>query len=177
MSFIDLCSKRQSCRKFSNRPVDKETLLSCVEAARLAPSGCNAQPWSFAIVTEPTKREEVAASVQHFGLNAGMVDAKAFVVVMEEHATLIPRLRCVFDSQIYAPGDLGAAAAYLCLQAADVGLGSCMLGVFDRERILKALDLPLTKRIAYVIGLGYPANDEVRPKARKPLESIVTIVE
>ena len=51
--FMDLCLRRQSCRDFSDRPVEHEKLVQCIEAARLAPSGCNAQPWSFVVVEDP----------------------------------------------------------------------------------------------------------------------------
>lgn len=175
--FMNLCLRRQSCRNFNDQPIEHEKLVKCVEAARLAPSGCNGQPWSFVVVENPELMEQIAESAQQLGgSNAFASKARAFFVVVEEHANLMPHVKCLVDSQYFAPGDIGAAMAYLCLEAESQGIGTCILGMFDREKVAKLLDIPLEKHICGLIAAGYPANQTVRKKSRKPLEEIVRFV-
>ncbi|WP_371377682.1 nitroreductase family protein [Sporomusa aerivorans] len=174
--FMDLCLRRQSCRAFADRPLEHEKLVRCVEAARLTPSGCNSQPWSFVVVEKPEIVSEVAQCAQQLGLNTYISGAQAFFVVLEEHAKLMPQLRCIIDSQYFAAGDIGACTAYLCLEAEAQGIGTCILGIFDREKLSSLLDIPQDKQIRALVAAGYPADGTVRPKARKPLEDIVRFV-
>lgn len=176
MNFMELCLKRQSCRNFSDRPVEHEKLVKCVEAARLTPSGCNSQPWSFVVVEDPKVAPEVAKCAQQLGINEYISGAKAFFVVLEEHAVLMPGIRKILDSQYFAKGDLGAATVTLCYAAEEQGLGSCILGVYDRETLGRLLDIPQDKRYAALIAVGYPAEDKVRGKSRKPMEELVRFV-
>lgn len=176
-NFLELCNARQSCRKFSDQPVEHEKLVSCVEAARLAPSACNSQPWHFFVAESPEVVAQIAKAGQQLGINAFLDNAKAFFVIAEEHAVLIPHIRGIFDSQVFAQGDLGIVSAYLSLAAADQGLGTCHIGIFDREAVCKALELdPQKTRINTLIAVGYPLVDQIRPKARKPLEDVATFV-
>ncbi|MDR1378164.1 MAG: nitroreductase family protein [Synergistaceae bacterium] len=172
---MDLSLTRQSCRNFVARPVERDKLVRCVEAARLAPSGCNSQPWSFVIVDNPEIVPEVAKCGQALG-NEFASKAGAFIVVLEEHAILMPALRRMLDSQYFAKGDLGAASICICLEAADQGLGTCVLGLFDRETLCKLLDLPQDQRFASLIAVGYPAEETIRPKQRKPLDAMLKFV-
>ncbi|MDR2893282.1 MAG: nitroreductase family protein [Deltaproteobacteria bacterium] len=174
--FLDLCRRRQSCRDYADRPVEREKLINCIEAARMAPSGCNSQPWSFVVVDNPQLVPEVAKSTQHFGLNEYFEKASAFIVVLEEHAVLIKRIRAFIDSQYFARHDLGCATMSICLAAEAQGLGTCIIGVFDRERLCELLGLPREQRFACVIAVGYPANDTVRPKVRKSMEEIAKFI-
>ena len=176
MNFMELCLKRQSCRNFADRPVEHEKLAKCVEAARLAPSGCNAQPWSFVVVEDPKVVPEVAKCAQQMGMNEYISGARAFFVVLEEHAVLMPGIRKILDSQYFAKGDLGAAVATLCYAAEDQGLGTCILGIYDREALSRLLNIPQDKRYAGLIAVGYPAEDKVRDKSRKPMAELVRFV-
>ena len=176
--FFELCTRRQSCRKFSDKPVEREKLVRCVEAARLAPSACNSQPWRFVVVDDPEAVAKIARAGQPFGnVNSFLDNAKAFIVLIEEHAVLMPGIRPLLDSQHFAAGDLGIVSAYLCLEATAQGLGNCQIGIFNREAICQALglDFPQT-RINTLIAIGYPESDTIRPKARKPLEEIAQFV-
>lgn len=175
-NFMDLCLHRQSCREFSDRPVEREKLVQCIEAARLAPSGCNAQPWSFVVVDDPAIVPEVAKCAQQLGANEYISGAKAFIIVLEEHAVLMPQIRPLLDSQYFAKGDLGAATVTICYAAEEQGIGTCILGMYDRGTLCKLLDIPADKRFGGMIALGYPAKDKVRKKHRKTLEEIVRFV-
>jgi nitroreductase len=175
-NFLDLCLRRQSCRNFAEKPVEHEKLLSCIEAARLAPSACNSQPWSFVCVEDPQIVAEVARCAQQLELNSFLEKAAAFIVVLEEHAVLMPRVRKILDSQYFAKGDLGATTMLVCLEAEAQGLGSCIIGVYDREKMCNLLDIPIEKQFGALIAIGYPADDTVRPKNRKSLEEIARFV-
>jgi nitroreductase len=112
--------------------VEREKLMACVEAARLAPSACNSQPWHVHLVTGPGPVKKVGEATQEAGANPTMDTAKAFIVITEEHARLSPTIRGLIDSQYYAHGDVGAAAAIICFEAEEQGLGSCIIGSFNR---------------------------------------------
>lgn len=176
--FLELAGRRYSCRNFSDKPVEREKLEKCVEAARLAPSGCNAQPWKFVVVVDPKLVSEVAKTTQQLGINDYLSKAKAFLVVLEDHAKLMPRIASLYDSQVFAKGDLGGATLSFCLEAESLGLGTCMAGMFDRAKLSELLDLPLDQRYFLVVAVGYPAREreEARPKLRKPFNEIVRFI-
>jgi nitroreductase len=174
--FLELCKVRQSCRGFSEQRVEHDKLVQCVEAGRLAHSGCNAQPWSFVVAEDQNTVSQIALCGQQLKQNSWLETAKAFIIVLEEHAVLSPVVSCFLDSQYYAKGDLGAATAYICLEAASQGLGSCIIGVYDRKKIGELLNIPAEKQFGSVIALGYPANGTVRQKKRKAFDDIVRFV-
>jgi nitroreductase len=101
---------------------------------------------------------------------------KAFIIVLEEHAVLSPVISCFLDSQYYAKGDMGAATAYICLEATAQGLGSCIIGLYDWAKICESLNIPEEKQFGAVIAFGYPTNDTIRTKRRKAVEDIVRLI-
>jgi nitroreductase len=174
--YMELALKRQSCRQFIDKPVEHEKLVKCVEAARLTPSACNSQPWSFVVVESPDKVVEVAKTTMQLGINEYIAKAKAFFVVVEEYAQLMPKIASLVNNQYWAKGDLGAVTLSLCLAAESEGLGTCILGVFDRPKLRELLDIPKDKPIFMVVAVGYPSSENVRKKDRKPIESLARYV-
>ncbi|MDR1040484.1 MAG: nitroreductase family protein [Deltaproteobacteria bacterium] len=174
--FLELAGRRQSCRNFASKPVEHDKIVKCVEAARLAPSGCNSQPWSLVVVENPDKVKEVAESTQLMGLNAHNSKAQAFFVVVEEPAVLMKKIGQLVDSQIFAQGDLGGFALSLCLEAESLGLGTCIIGLYDRPRLRELLGIAEDRKIFIVISVGYPESDKIREKIRKPADSFVRYV-
>ena len=174
--FMELCQRRQSSRGFSDMPVEHEKLEQIVGAARLAPSGCNAQPWSFIVVESPEAVAQVAEAGRQMGLNAFLQTAKAFVIILEEHATLVPVIRKILDSQYFAKGDIGAAAVSVCYAATELGLGTCNIGIYDREKIANAVGIPIEKQFGALIAVGYPADETIRPKVRKEISEVLRFV-
>ena len=174
-SFYSLASARQSCRNYNpDKKVSREELTACLEAARIAPSACNSQPWSFHGVLSHDKAKLMGLYLQKFGLNKFAEKCPAFVVVVEEKAKLIARIAGKLGSQEYASIDIGIAAAHFCLAACDIGLSTCITGCFDEGKIKELLDIPKNKRIRLVICVGYAADDDkLRPKTRKDFEEIV----
>jgi len=176
VNFFELIEKRESCRDYDTRPVEKELLIRMVEAARLAPSACNSQPWRFTIVTGE-KAGEVAACTQEMGMNKFTSDAPAFIVISEERARLSASIAGKVKDQQYAPIDIGLATAHLCLAATELGLSTCILGWFSEEKLKKLLGKTAGNRIRLVISVGYAGTDSIRPKKRKAPEEILCFFE
>ena len=167
MDYFSLISQRESCRNYDpNRPVSHQQLTRCLEAARIAPSACNSQPWSFVVV-----------NLQGLGMNKFSENCPAFIVVVEEKATLSARLGGMVKSQEYASIDIGIATAHLVLAATEQGLSTCIMGWFHEGKLKNLLPIPKEKRIRLVIGVGYAAKEGLRPKKRKSLPEIATFLE
>lgn len=173
MTFWESAHKRESCRRFSDRRPDKEALVRCIQTARLAPSACNSQPWSFAVVNSETLSPVVAKCTQSMGMNAFTDSCPAFIVVCEEPANLSAKLGGVVKKQAYASMDIGLATAHICFAALEQGLATCILGWFDEKALKKALGLSRGTRVRLVVAVGYAADDRRRLKKRKPLEEIL----
>ena len=170
--FKEMCLRRQTCREFTDAPVEHEKLVAIVDAARLAPSGCNSQPWSFIVAEKKDTVKQVAECVAQMGMNPYAAQCQAFVVVVEEPATLMPKISCLIDNQYFAKGDVGAAVVYISFEAASQGLGACQFGIFDREKMRTILGIPKEKQINALVGIGYPAKPEIRQKQRKSLDEV-----
>jgi len=174
MSFLDLVRKRQSVRKYAKRSVPREVIDRCIEAARLAPSACNAQPWSFVIVDkEPALKTIVDGAFSGvYSLNAFAKDAPVMIAVVTERSGYMARLGGYFRGVQFSLVDIGIACEHLILQAAEEGLGTCWLGWFDEKKVKEIVKIPREKKIDILISLGYPEDPGPREKQRRPLEEI-----
>lgn len=173
--FLGLAKQRQSCRKYdTERSVDREIIDRILEAARFAPSACNAQPWHFVVVDEPELKNKVAdaASARLLGMNHFTKQAPVHIVVVEEKVNLSSGIGGVVKDKHFAFLDIGIAAAHICLAAEAEGLGSCILGWFAENKMKKLLNVPDNKRIVLDIVIGYPAQP-LREKKRKPFGEVV----
>jgi len=166
MSFKELVNKRQSTRKYKNSTIPPELITSCLEAARLAPSACNAQPWKFIIVDDAALKSQVGQTAASMGMNKFCLDAPCIVVVVLEKPNVLSAVGSVLKDKEYALMDIGIAAEHFCLQAEDLGLGTCMIGWFDEKKVQKLLGIPKNKRVPLLITVGY-ADDPPRKKQRK----------
>lgn len=171
MEFSELIQKRQSDRKYAPRPVAREHILKCLEAARLAPSACNSQPWKFIVVDDRTRLVEMSDAAIGLGMNKFTVQVPVLVAVVQEPMNLSAKAGALAKNKDYSMMDLGMAVEHFCLQAAELGLGTCIMGWFDEKRIKKLLGVPRSRRIQLLISLGYP-DAPTRQKIRKPLEEI-----
>lgn len=175
MTFQELVLRRQSVRKYSDRPVEREKLEQIIEAVHLAPSACNSQPWRLIIVDDPGLKNEVAKATfsKTVSFNKFAVEAPVIAVLVIEKATLIAQVGGSIKNQEYPHYDIGIAAAHFCLQAADLGLGTCMIGWFNEKKIQELLNIPRKRKVGLVITLGYPPEDyKLRKKIRKPTDEI-----
>ncbi len=173
MNFTEIAQARYSCRSYDpDRAVEPEKLTAVLEAARLAPSACNGQPYRFT-VCQGQAAKAVAAATAGMGLNRFAADAPVLIVVSEQPYTRSAALGAKVKGNDYRSMDIGIAAAYLTAEAAAQGLGSCILGWLDDGKIRKLCGLDTPVRL--VITLGYATDDCKLPaKKRKPLEALVT---
>lgn len=173
MEFIELVNKRQSDRKYAPKPVAREHILKCLEAARLAPSACNSQPWKFIVVDDRAKLSEMSEAAIGLGMNKFTVQVPVLVAVVQENMNLSAKAGSIVKSKDYSMMDLGIAVEHFCLQAAELGLGTCIMGWFDEKKVKKLLGVPRSRRVQLLIALGHP-DAPTREKIRKPLEAIAS---
>ena len=171
--FIKLLNQRQSCRSFSDKKVEDEKIIACINAASLAPSACNTQPYHFYIAHTPESVAAVAEFAKFENLNQWVDTADAFVVITQEHADIPARIHQV-TLKDFRQYDIGLAIENFCLEATELGIGTCILGAFNEEKLKEKLRITSCKKIALLIALGYPENNEIRTKKRKPLEDVIT---
>lgn len=171
MDFLTIAKTRQSCRSYDeNLPVEEEKLQAVLEAVRLAPSACNGQPYHLTVCRGETAKA-VAAATTGVGLNKFAKQAPILIVISEASYVKSAALGAKLKGNDYRSLDIGIAAAYLTAEAAAQGLGSCILGWFDDEKIRKLCDLKNPVRL--VITLGYAAQGEkLREKKRKTAEQL-----
>ena len=176
MDFHKLVQVRDSCRKYDTRPVDKEKLDRILEACRLAPSACNSQPWKFVVVDEPGLRDHLAGTTvgPMLKFNRFCLQAPVMVALVAEPPSWLSKIGGKVKDKDYYLMDIGIVAEHFCLQAAELGLGSCMIGWFDEKKARQLLHIPSGKRIPLLISLGYPASEKQRKKIRKPMSDMVS---
>jgi len=173
--FLEILVQRQSVRGYSDCPVEPEKLARCLEAARMAPSACNAQPWKFIVVNDPQLKNQVAGYTNSGALvpmNHFTRQAPLLVVIVRESPNLTSRIGTVLKDKPYTLMDIGIVALQFCLQATVEGLGSCILGWFNEKKVKELLHIPKSKRAELIITLGYPSSQTLRPKIRKKLDDI-----
>lgn len=172
MNFTEIAIKRQSCRSYDKeRQIEEEKLSAILEATRLSPSACNGQPYHLTVCQGDTARL-VAEATQGMGMNKFASDALTLIVISEEAYVASAALGAKLKGNDYRSIDIGIAAAYLTAEASAQGLGSCILGWFDDEKIRKICKLD--KPVRLVVTLGYPKDDTVREKKRKSLDELVS---
>ncbi len=173
MNFYEIACARQSCRAYdASRDVEEEKLNAILESARLAPSACNGQPYHLTVCRGETARE-VAKATTGMGLNKFAADAPILIVISEEPYVKTAALGAKVKGNDYRSMDIGIVAAYITAEATVQGLGTCILGWLDDEKIRKACSLEYPVRL--VITLGYAKDgDPLRAKKRKATDELVT---
>ena len=173
MNFLEIAQTRQSCRAYDeSRAVEPEKLTAVLEAARLAPSACNGQPYHFTVCRGETAKA-VAAAVTGMGMNKFAAQAPVLIVVSEKPYVKSAALGAKVKNNDYRSIDIGIAAAYLTAEATAQGLSTCILGWLDDKKIREICGLDQPVRL--VITLGYAREeDPLRPKKRKDLSELVT---
>jgi nitroreductase len=133
---VDLVGRRQSVRRYLDRPVERET----------------------------------AGPIGTF--NTFTNQAPVLVAAVTQAPLLRTRIGGLLKGRDYSLIDIGIAAAHFCLQATELGLGTCMLGWFGEPAVKRALGIPRGRRVHRLITLGYPADLALRPKRRKSLVQV-----
>jgi nitroreductase len=172
---LELILRRQSDRKYSDKPVEDEKLSRIIEAGRMAPSACNAQPWKFIVVTDPGLISKLAeaASAKLIGMNVFVGQAPVLFVIVRENPNFSSRIGGTIKSKDYSHIDVGIASENICLQARAEGLGSCIIGWFDEKQVRSILGIPSSKRVELIITVGYSLSEH-REKKRKSKEVTVS---
>lgn len=179
MDFFNLIKKRESIRNYLNKSVEREKIIKIIEAARIAPSACNAQPWKFVVVDEKKVVEELSKKLYDpmVGLNKFALTAPAFIVVVGEKRNITSKIGELIKRKDYTSIDIGIASEHICLAATELGIGTCMMGWFKEKEIKKLLNIPISKEVHLVISLGYYDNKEPRNKVRKTIDDIISFNE
>lgn len=170
-TFLELVKKRRSTRKFSGSPVDRAKLERCLEAARLAPSACNGQPWRFVVVESLPLRANLAEKAFSgiYSMNAFAKEAPVLVAVV----TLPTRTPAAFAGLLrrfsYPLIDIGIACEHFVLQATEEGLDTCWLGWFNERDVKKVLHLKRGERVHILLAVGCGSEAGTGVKNRKPL--------
>lgn len=173
MNFLEIANIRQSCRSYDeSRTVEQEKLDAILEAVRLAPSACNGQPYHIT-VCRGNSAKEAAAATMGMGMNKFAAQAPILLVISEQPYVKSAALGAKVKNNDYRSIDIGIAAAYLTAEAAAQGLGTCILGWFDDDKLRKLCKLKYPVRL--VVTLGYPKEgDPLRQKKRKGLDVLVS---
>lgn len=164
----DIFSERYSCRAYDNgRPVEREKLMRVLEAARLAPSACNRQPWSFVVVDSSDGRKAVEEAYDREWIRT----APLFIIAFGHHG---PAWHRPCDGKDHTDIDLAIAVEHICLAATAEGLCTCWVCNFDPEAIRRHFNPAPDVEPVAIIPIGYPVEGAKAPaKVRKPFEDIV----
>ena len=173
MNFTEIAQNRQSCRSYDEaRPVEPEKLNAVLEAVRLAPSACNGQPYHLTVCQGEAAREAAKATMG-MGMNKFAAQAPVLIVISEMPYVKSAALGAKLKNNDYRSIDIGIAAAYLTAEAAAQGLGTCILGWLDDEKLRKICGVEHPVRL--VVTVGYPKEgDPLRAKKRKALSELIT---
>jgi nitroreductase len=166
MSFIELANTRYSVRTFEDKPVEKEKLLQVLEAARIAPSAVNFQPWHFIVVTDTEMKQKVSEVYPRKWFQ----DAPVIIIACGDHSKSWKRR----DGKDHCDIDMAIAIEHMMLEATDLGLGSCWVCAFDASRCHELLGLPEHLEAVALIPLGYPKGDRPQERNRRELREIVS---
>lgn len=157
MKFEEVLEKRRSIRKYKDASVPKEKILKMLEAARIAPSASNRQPWHFIVIENKETIKKLAKA-------EWAAEAPLMIVGLADQAA----------SPNWCSNDLGIAFEHLVLAATNLGLGACWMGQTGREDLIKGLlGIPDNFKVVAVIPIGVP-DETPKPKERKSLDAIVS---
>jgi nitroreductase len=165
--------QRRSCRAYAQRPVDRDQVEAVLDAARLAPSACNRQPWRFAVVTDAALR----LAIVNRGFRGGLgmqwaADAPVQIILGMQREIVRHRLAVLFSRVDYPWLDLGIAGEHLVLRATEMGLATCWIGWINPKVLRRLVGWPLSVRPVAVITLGHPAEAAPAERPRKPISRL-----
>ena len=171
MKLLEVIANRQSDRSYKATPVEPEKIQLCIEAGRLAPSACNAQPWKFVVVDNQELKNKIAACGASMMMNKFLSQVPVIVVVVLEKANATSFIGGLVKGKDFTVMDIGIAVENICLQATELGLGTCILGWFNEKKVKQLLHIPKSRRVPLMLSIGYP-DGEKRTKIRKTTEEI-----
>jgi nitroreductase len=174
--FQKILGGRRSIRRFLPTPVEPGKLRACLEAARIAPSAHNVQPWRFIVVDDPGLKDRLAEAA-FSGIYAGSkfaARAPVLLVLLARPGQAAVRLGSLIQGVPYFLLDIGIAGEHVVLQAEELGLATCWMGWFDYRKARKVLNIPRTFKLVAMMPLGYAEKRPQREPPRRSYEDIVS---
>lgn len=176
LDFLTLSKKRRSIRHYLDKKVERVLIDQCVDAALLAPSARHSQPWKFIVIDDEQilskVKECTSDDSQH--INLFTKTAPVMIAVVNEGLNYTPVNRGKMKGDDYSKSDVGGAIAMLCLKAAELSLGTCIIGSFDAQGVKKLLGIPEDKGLDLMITVGYPTDEVIPVKVCKQTENTVS---
>jgi len=175
MVFMSIVSQRRSVRKFLDKSVDRRRLLQCIEAARLAPSADNIQPWRFIVLEDPDMKKEFCTRVTGgvYRRTRFIEKAPVIIVLVAKINFLVHRIGKIVSRTNIQLIDMGIAGEHFVLQAQELGIGTCWINLFNVKKAEKFLGLPGNYRVVSLIAAGYPAEGATRDRRKLPIDRIL----
>jgi len=174
MELMDIIRTRKSVRKYLDKPIEREKIIKCIEAARLAPSAENVQPWRFIVLDDPEIKNHfcMEACSGIYRPSLFIKNAPVVIVILAKLDIIANRIgRAVQGTQYYLL-DIGIAGEHLVLQAQELGIGTCWIGWFNERKAKKALNIPSKYRVVALIAMGYPDKGATKNRPDLPFEKI-----
>jgi len=173
--FQKLVSQRKSIRRFNEKQLERKDVSTCLEAARLAPSAQNAQPWRYLVIDDPEVKNKFAdkAFSGIYSVSKFARKAPVLVLVMAELNVITHRIGKQIQNIQFHLIDIGISGEHLVLQAEELGIGTCWMGWFSIRKTRKFFNIPKKYKIVALIAMGYYDKKPSRERKRKKIEQIV----
>ena len=174
-SFSDLVHQRRSIRNYLNKPVEKDKIIKCVEAARVAPSAENVEPWRFIVINNEKIKDKFCkhAFSGVFRFSKWAANAPVIIVILAKLDILANKIGKQIQGTNYYLIDIGIAGEHFVLQAKELGLGTCWIGWFDAKKSRKILNIPKSYKVVSLISMGYPDDKLLKDKKRLNIDDIL----
>jgi len=170
MDFHEVIRTRRSIRSYKPDPIPEETLNRVLDAARIAPSGSNRQPWKFIVVKDEMLRRRLASACNE---QSFIAEAPIAIVACGYD---IQRNRGGYMREMSMLVDVSIAFTHLILAARAEGLGTCWIGAFNNDEVKKLLSITGDFNVVAVTPLGYPKISKfAEPSERKSLEEVASV--
>lgn len=172
--FQRIVESRRSIRRFLANSVEREKILACIEAARLAPSAENVQPWRFLIIDDPDLKARFAKeafSGIYFPTKFA-AQAPVLILILARLDIIANRLGKLIQKIPFYLIDIGIAGEHIVLQAEEFGLGTCWIAWFNIPKTRKFFRIPKKYKIVSLLAMGYYEKRPSHEKKRKSLEEI-----
>jgi nitroreductase len=167
MEVLEAVKSRRSIRKYKSVPIPEDKLQRVLNAARLAPSAANMQPWEFIVIMDEDVKRKLAMACSNM---PWITRAPVVIVALANMDSALAMIGGYMNS---APVDVAISLDHLSLAAVSEGLGTCWIGAFREEKVQEALDIPSGRRVVSIMTLGYP-DESPGPTGRKHLSEIVS---
>lgn len=168
MEVFDAIRSRRSIRKYKDKQVPWDNIVTIMQAGKYAPSAGNLQNWKFIVVKSDAKRNAIAKACLQ---QEWMEVAPIYIVVIAEPEKA-ERYYGTRGARLYTIQGCAAAIENMLLTAHSLGLGSCWVGAFDEDEIFRILNLPEEKTVQGIITIGY-ADEAPEPPPKYRIEHMM----